>query len=297
MARIPRKSWLICLVVVVSLATCLADDETSMHGSPPRIEAITRPSEDVTLSFVRPGQIAKVFVKEGDPVKVGQVLLQQDDAVERAELEQLKLQAENLTRVQASEAQLKQKKVDLKKLEWAEKRGAATELEVEHARLDVLISELTLELTRFQQDQDRRKYIQAKLTIDRMSLNSPIAGVVEQIAIEPGEAVDAWVQVIRVVKIDPLWIDVPVPRTLAMKLRRGGAARVELGPAGAVVVGKIIHIAAVADAASNTLTVRVEMPNPTRRPGGEHVKIYFPRHVAGGKSHAIASPSASEKSK
>ena len=30
------------------------------------IEAITRPSEDVTLSFVRPGRIAAVLVKEGD---------------------------------------------------------------------------------------------------------------------------------------------------------------------------------------------------------------------------------------
>ena len=37
--------------------------------------------------------------------------------------------------------------------------------------------------------------------------------------------------------------------------------------------GKVIHIAAVADAASNTLTVRVEVANPASRPAGEHVRV------------------------
>ena len=38
------------------------------------VEAITRPNNDVTLSFVRAGTIAGVHVKEGDSVKAGQVL-------------------------------------------------------------------------------------------------------------------------------------------------------------------------------------------------------------------------------
>ena len=51
--------------------------------------------------------------------------------------------------------------------------------------------------------------------------------------------------------------------------------------------GKVIYIAAVADAASNTRTVRVEVPNKALRPAGEHVKVRFkspPRVARSGKA-------------
>jgi hypothetical protein len=42
------------------------------------------------------------------------------------------------------------------------------------------------------------------------------------------------------------------------------------------VEGMVIYIGAVADAASGTLRVRVQVPNKARRPAGEHVSIIFP---------------------
>ena len=57
------------------------------------IEAITRPSEDVTLSFVTAGRIARVLVKDGDAVKAGQLLVGLDDEAERVQVEQLEISA------------------------------------------------------------------------------------------------------------------------------------------------------------------------------------------------------------
>ena len=61
-------------------------------GSQPNdsIEAITRPSKDPMLSFVRSGRIAQVMVKKGDVVQAGQLLVRQDDAAEQVQVEQLK---------------------------------------------------------------------------------------------------------------------------------------------------------------------------------------------------------------
>jgi multidrug efflux pump subunit AcrA (membrane-fusion protein) len=42
------------------------------------------------------------------------------------------------------------------------------------------------------------------------------------------------------------------------------------------VEGSIVYVAAVADAASGTLRVRIEVPNKSNRPAGEHVEIIFP---------------------
>ena len=248
------------------------------------IEAVTRPSQDVTLSFVRPGRVSKVMVKDGDQVKAGQVLIQQDDQAEQLQLVELKAQADDTTRIRAAEAQLAQKQVDLKKIEWAAARGASTELEVEHAKLEVTIAELSLELSKFQQKQDRLKYEQAQAQVDRMKLVSPLDGRAEKVEAHEGQNCDAQEKVIRLVKVESLWIDVPVPLGQARQLKLGDLAAVEFpatGQAAATGTGKVIYIAAVADAPSGTLAVRVEAPNPERRPAGEHVKVNFPSSSAG----------------
>ena len=246
-----------------------------------KIEAVTKPSQDTVLSFVRPGQVAEVLVKEGDAVKAGQVLMRQDDKAELAQMEQLKAQAEDDTQIRAAEAKLAQTRVDLKKTEGARKEGAATDLEVDHAKLEVTMAELSLELYQFEQEQAKRKYQEMRLQIDRMRVVSPIDGVVERLLVEPGESVEAAGKIAQVVQIDPLWIDVAVPLAIARTLKRGESNAVAefdgADPARrSSVNGKIIHVAAVADSASGTLTVRVECPNAARRPAGEHVYVSFP---------------------
>ena len=200
------------------------------------ITAITTPCADVTMSFVKSGIISKVLVKEGDKVQTGQLLIQQD--------------------TEAAEASLAQKKVDLKRLEWAASRGAATDLEVEHAKLDVKV---------------------AQIIIDNMCLRSPITGIIDKIDVEVGEAAQGLADVVRVVKTDLLWIDVPVPLAESRTLKSGQIAEVKFPDAKKKPSrGKIIYTSTVADAASSTLRVRIEVPNALNRPAGEHVRITFP---------------------
>jgi RND family efflux transporter MFP subunit len=261
--------------IYVCFALCLAEGIESGHSNE-GVRAVTRPSADVTLSFVQPGRIAKVLFKEGDAVKVGQILIQQDDSVERARLAQAEAQSQDTTQIRASEASLAQKRVDLKKLETAAARNAATELEVEHARLDAKIAELSLELAKFEHEQARRKYEEEKARVDNMRLISPIDGTIEKINVEVGESVNALDNAMQVVQIDPLWIDVPVPLARATTVKCGGTAKVNFpGPQSASIEGKIIFVGAVADAASGTLRVRVEVPNKSRRLAGEHVEVVF----------------------
>ena len=251
-----------------------------MGGAAPsdsRVRAITNPSSDITLSYVQPGRIAKVHFTEGAWVKVGQVLVQQDDAVEQIQLAQLKAASDDTTQIQASDASLAQKKVDLQKLEKAAAQNAATELEVEHAKLSVKMAELSLKLARFEHEQAQRKYDEVKMQVEKMRLASPIDGRIEKIHVEAGESINALTDVVRVVQIDPLWIDVPVPLIQAMDLSAGKMAKVLFpNPNRASVEGSIVYIAAVADAASGTLLVRIEVPNKSNRPAGEHVEIIFP---------------------
>jgi RND family efflux transporter MFP subunit len=260
-------SWVISSVLLAASGTVSPDTQ---------ITAITVPSADVTLSFIQPGRIAKIHFKEGETVRAGDALVQLDDAADQVRLAQLEAEAENLTQIQAAEASLAQKRVDLKKLQIAAERNAATELEVEHAKLDVTIAELSLKVAIFEHEQAQRKYDEATIQVDNMSLKTPIDGSIEKIDVETGESVNALGDVVRVVQIDPLWIDVPVPLTRTTNLRRGNTARVDFpDPDKISVDGTIIFIGAVADAASGTLRVRVELPNKSNRPAGEHVRVTF----------------------
>jgi membrane fusion protein (multidrug efflux system) len=275
---IPMSSIGICIVLLSSFFLGpMTGNAISGIGTDSIVRAITNPSSDITLSYVLPGRISKVHFTEGAWVKAGQVLVRQDDAVEQIQLAQLRAASDDTTQIQASEASLAQKKVDLQKLEKAAAQNAATELEVEHSKLSVKMAELSLQLASFEHEQAQRKYDEVKVQVEKMRLTSPIDGRIEKIHVEAGESINALTDVVRVVQIDPLWIDVPVPLIQAMDLTTGQKARVLFpSPNRASVEGSIIYIAAVADAASGTLRVRIEAPNKSNRPAGEHVEIIFP---------------------
>jgi RND family efflux transporter MFP subunit len=265
-----------CFYCGAALTLLVLLPRTACCESSPGIRAITNPSADIILSFIQPGRIAKVSLKEGDSVEAGQLLIQLDDAVEQAQLAQLKAQSENTAQVQAAEASLEQKRIDLEKLKKAAEHRAATELEVQHATLDVKIAELSLEVARFEHEQDQRKYNEAQISVENMRLKSPISGKIEKVDVEVGECVNALADVVRVVKIDPLWVDVPVPLATARELKQGKTAKVKFpGTGTATVDGHITFVGAVADAASDTLRVRIEVPNQANRPAGEHVNVLF----------------------
>jgi RND family efflux transporter MFP subunit len=244
------------------------------------IEAITKPSQDVTLSFVHPGLVAEVAVKEGDKVEKDQMVVKQDDRAEVAVRDQAKAQAEDDTRVAAQKATLDQKKVDEDKFKWALQNHAATTFEVDHAHLDTVIADLSLKLAAFEHQQDQRKYEESKIHVDQAMIRSPISGIVEQTLVKAGESVEQQTKVIRIVSIDPLWIEVPAPLEVARTLKLGSEASVKFDDIKDPQKGKITHIAAVADAASNTLLIRLEVPNGNNRPAGERVRVDFGAKLA-----------------
>ena len=267
---LPLRHWSVSLMLVGVIILFGAE----VGAADPGIEAITNPSADVTLSFVQPGRIATVYLQEGDTVKAGQVLVKQDDAVEQAQLAQTEALSKNTTQIEAAKASLEQKRVDLERIEWAAERGAATKLEVAHTQLEVTIAKLSLDVAQFEHDQAKRKYEEGKIRVENMRLKSPVSGTVEKVEVEVGESVNGLEGVIRVVRIDPLWIDLHVPLDKSGAIKSEQFVEVRFNDTlRQVIKGKIIFVAAVADAASSTLRTRIEVANKSMRPAGEHVKV------------------------
>ena len=107
------------LAAVAGTGLALAAVTATASVATAQDEAVTRPSKDAVLAFVMPGMVAEVLVKEGDAVEANQVIMRQDDSVEQAQMVQLKAQAEDTVRIEAQQAQLEQRRVDLQKVEQA----------------------------------------------------------------------------------------------------------------------------------------------------------------------------------
>lgn len=242
------------------------------------LQGITVPNADVTLSFVVAGRVSKVMVQAGHTVEKDQLLVRLYDEPERIQCQQLKMLSEDRTKIDAAKAELDQKRVDLKKVQQAMAKGAASNWEVEHLNLSVRIAELSLQSAILEQNQYTRRYKHSLSQLERMHLAAPIAGLVEEVSVEVGESIGTLGPVVRIVQNDPLWIDVPVPLVDALELSPGQTALVTFPGTSMTeqaTKGRIINMSAVADAASETLRVRVEVPNPQKRPAGERVTVDF----------------------
>lgn len=242
------------------------------------LQGITAPNADITLSFVVAGRVSEILVEPGTRVQKNQPLVHLFDEPERIQVQQLRALSEDRTKILAAEAELAQKRVDLKKLQQAKAKGAASVWEVEHLHLNVRIAELALESAKLEREQYRRQYDHARSQLTRMHLMAPMDGLVEEVNVEAGESIGTLGPVLRIVQKDPLWIDVPVPLVQARDLEMGQDAWITFPEEVAhdeTPNGKIINISGVSDAASETLRIRVEVPNPQQRPAGERVMVAF----------------------
>ncbi len=256
--------WALLLGWAISIPQALS--QTPLSG-------FTIPSADITLSFTQPGRLVELHCIEGKTINKGDLVAKLDDNIERVRLAQATAKTEDTTQIKASEASLEQKRLDLTKLEIAAQRNAATTLEVDHARLNVKIAELSLELAKFEHELTTYVRREAQGLVDRMQLTSPVSGLIEKSYVENGESVNALQEIVRIVKIDPLWIDASISIPVASNLKPNDQLNIRFPNTSGLQSATILHVAAVANETSPTLRVRIEVPNPSKRPAGEKVEI------------------------
>jgi multidrug efflux system membrane fusion protein len=244
-------------------------------------DAHTEPSRRSKVNFAAPGVVAQVIVKEGDAVKEGQPLIRLDDRGDKHLLDSLELEAKSDLKIQAAQADLKQKKVELERKRKSFEGGGATQTEVDEAEINVLIKDLTVqveELTRKQKELEAKRQ---SVKVEQMTVRAPFDGVVEKIDLSEGETPDAQKPAIYVVKNDVLWVNVNLPTSLALKLKMGDELDVRYKDLDQTVKGKVIFLSPFADAASETRIVRLELSNAGNLPAGLSVAVLTPGSVAG----------------
>lgn len=97
-----------------------------------------------------------------------------------------------------------------------------------------------------------------------LSVTAPEAGTVIEIAISPGQRLEQSAPLVKLARLSPLWIEIAVPASGVRAIRPG--ARVDVDGYGTP--GRVVLVSETADAPTQTVLVRAEVPNTGElRPG------------------------------
>ena len=258
-----RSAFIVLLVMQLSVAAGM-----DHYG-------ISKPSSEAALGFSVPGRVIAVRVEDGVQVKPGDLLAEQEGKVLDARIAQMRLEAESRVEIDAAKAALEQREQDLEKILQAHDKGAATDLELDRARLEVVISRYRVTAAEEKRDMAVLKLREAEAERDQLYLRSSIAGRIEKLRLVVGEAPKPMEPVLMVVNCDPLWIEAPLPLAAAIGLKPGMEAGIRF-PDGSSGTATVLVISSVADAASETVSARLTMANPSSRRAGERVTITIP---------------------
>ena len=271
MHRTHLFQWLCLSVFAVTLSA------TRTSSAAIEVDAVTKARDDIEIKFTVGGIVKTVHVKRGDRVEKGQTLIELEDEENKALIAATKLQAESDLAIQAREAELKLATLEAERLKKLVEKKSSSEFELERAIVERTLAELNLENAKLQKRLAGLELERYEATHARYTRKAPWAGLIDDITISEGDTVEPLAPIGRLVVLDPLVIDAPVQTVQVSKLKLGDPAWVRLVGSGPNegIQGKIEFIAQVADAASDTTLVGIEVTNPRTLKPGRHVTVSF----------------------
>lgn len=212
--------------------------------------------EEAAVGSELPGyRVAAVYVDEGDWVKQGQAMAKLDDALLQAQI----AQAEATLATQ--KASLDFKKSQLTRAESLEQEGAFSKELLEQRRMETAGAEASLAASQAQVNE-------MKVRQSRMTLRAPVAGMVLQRTIRPGDiSGGSTAPYFRIARDGLIELDAELPDSKLALLKEGNPASVKL-TTGEVIQGTIRFVSPRVDQNTSLGRARIQLPfDKALRPG------------------------------
>jgi len=232
---------------------------------------ITQAIHDLKLSVTAAGRIEALFVKEGDRVRKGDLLLHMDRTLESLEVRRREVMLEDNARLE----ELRAKELTLTEQVRSAKSLLTTggvsrkQVEDEELALGTIIAER--KSIEFAKRRERVELDLAREAYERRHLRSPIDGVVTRIVSRIGESVAPHEPVMVVVDVRTARFSGTVPIADAARVRAGSSVMLQLGSDAEPLtrLAQLVFVSPVADPASGLVDVIAEFDNAdgSIRPG------------------------------
>ncbi|MCS7177562.1 MAG: efflux RND transporter periplasmic adaptor subunit [Candidatus Kapabacteria bacterium] len=200
-----RRRWLFVLlgvllgVILVLIFASRGEEAIAVTVEPVQRRTITqivsavgvlRPETEVKLSSETSGEVIALFVREGDTVKAGQLLLRIQPDIAQTFLEQSAAAAEAARRMmEAAKAEWERTRTELERVTELFRRMAASQQELDQARTahEQAFNRYNAAIADYERAQAALR--QARYQLSRTALYAPISGIVTSLSVEAGEKV------------------------------------------------------------------------------------------------------------
>ncbi len=218
--------------------------ETRPASWTPQIEAIgtLRAAQGVDIATQLEGVVHSIEFTSNDQVEQGQLLVQIDDAVERADLI-------------SAEANLARDQAQLERAERLRATGVSSEQTLEEAQTAFAASQSTI--------------ARLRAVLDQKAIEAPFAGIIGIPQIDVGEYLQPGTVIATLQQLDTMRVDFTVPEQQMSDLRMEQPAAFGLTEGDYPYEGRIIGIDPKIDPQTRLISVRAEVENPEGdlRPG------------------------------
>ncbi len=239
-----------------------------------------------TVSARVMGEVRAVYVREGEHVRQGEVILKIDDKDYRERYNQAKEGYEEMLRAYESAKQ----NLKLQELTYERYKRLLDERAISQQEFDQIETQKNLarlELERYESAIKRAKAVleEAKIYLGYTEVVSPINGIVVEKKVEIGNMVSPGTPLFIIEDNRHYKIDVFVDERLSGKIRTGARVPVMVEAISKNLDGRVSKVVPYIDPMSRTFPVEIDLNSPDLKTG-LYAKVRFPA----GKKEGIAVP-------
>lgn len=249
------------------------------------------------------GNVVAVRVREGDRVRAGQVLVEIDDRVARAQTAGARAGEDAAARaldgaeasVNAAKANAMLAETNYQRFAVLRTRGSVSPAELEEAEARFKVATAELERARrgrealvAQREAASAGSAQARVSLEDTRIVAPIGGVVTARFVDPGAQAAPGMPLLAIESEGAARVETTVPEDLLV--RAGDVVTIESG--GQRVAGRVTQVVPVLDAAARSALVKIDLPRDSVLRSGAFANVLF----VTGRRRAITVPAAAVKS-
>ncbi len=259
-----------CVIFAALISIPLVSESAEFDG-------VIEPYMTIKVGSGMYGILETVNAERGEYVIKGQVVATLQSAVEKATMEAAQARAEMEAGIKAKQANLDFYTRKKRMNEELYKKQVLPFSQMDEIETNRILAEMQLQEALESKRLAELEYKRAAEVVNRMTIRSPINGMVVERYLSPGEYIENQ-SILRLAQVDPLNVEVILPVAFFPSIRVGEKAKViPEAPIGGQYIAEVKIVDQVIDAASGTFGVRLELPNPNHKlPAGLKCKVIFP---------------------
>ena len=228
------------------------------------IPGIVNPIYEGKLSVSTDGIVSKFYLKEGDIVKKGQVILKLDDKLQKLETIRRKLVLDDTTQLDSLRKSLRIMKDILSKKESLFKNTKALSLnELNQLKIQYINAKGELDTLISNEKKEKVEYEISKNVLNYYNLKSQVDGVITYIKPKLGEWVQVGSEIVTIVNTKTCFVEIDLDIASLKKLSLNSKVTVEIKDGENTIKkeGSVDFISAVADSSSSLVRAKIYFDN------------------------------------